>query len=91
MDTSLSNLREMVNDRQAWQAVVHGVAKWNMTWWLNNNHQITSLFKVHTFYYISKVPFDMYGNIFTDFGDKTIDILGGYYYAYQIISLVFCV
>lgn len=64
------------------------VAKWNTAWQLNNNHQITSLFKFHTFYYISKVPFDMYGNIFTDFGEN-IDTSGGYY-AYQIISLVFC-
>ena len=27
MDRSLSKLREMVNDRQAWPAAVHGVAK----------------------------------------------------------------
>jgi len=26
-DISLSRLREMVNDREAWRAVVHGVAK----------------------------------------------------------------
>ena len=27
MDTSLSELREMVMDREAWSAVIHGVAK----------------------------------------------------------------
>ena len=30
MDMNLSKLREMVKDREAWRAVVHGVAKsWN--------------------------------------------------------------
>ena len=27
MDKSLSELRELVNDREAWHAVIHGVAK----------------------------------------------------------------
>ena len=27
MDMSLSELREMVMDREAWRAVIHGVAK----------------------------------------------------------------
>ena len=27
MDMSLSNLRELVMDREAWHAVIHGVAK----------------------------------------------------------------
>ena len=31
MDMSLSNLQEMVKDREAWRAAVHGVAELNMT------------------------------------------------------------
>ena len=31
MDMSLSNLQEMVKEREAWHAAVHGVAK-NQTW-----------------------------------------------------------
>ena len=32
LDMSLSKLREMVKDREAWHAVVHGVAKSQTQW-----------------------------------------------------------
>ena len=39
-DMSLSKLTEMVKDREAWCAAVHGAAKSHMTEQLNNNKLI---------------------------------------------------
>jgi len=36
MDMNLGKSREMVEDREAWHAVLHGVKKSDMTWQLNN-------------------------------------------------------
>ena len=38
MDMSLSKLREMVKNREAWHAVVHGVTKSDKTEGLNNDN-----------------------------------------------------
>ena len=48
MYISLSKLWDLVKDRELWCAVVFGVAKSDMTYWLNKSHRwlIKSIFKI---------------------------------------------
>ena len=44
MDMNLSKLPEMVKDREAWRAAVHGITK-DTTGWLNDKKFFTNLLK----------------------------------------------
>ena len=53
MDMSLSELQEMVKDREAWRAAFHGVAK-SRTWL--SDWTTTTLCEHHVFFFLVQIP-----------------------------------
>jgi len=51
MDVSLSNLGEIVKDKEAWHATVHGATKSQNDWTTEHHHNIISRVETNGSYY----------------------------------------